>query len=73
MEYWYSRQDTAGKSLRRPNQINFPEAGGTSAGADVHRRRSQACQRRVRPRQGESTGYHLHRRAGRHRHQAVRL
>ena len=66
------RQNVNGSSLRSTNTILLPQAGRPSAGADVHRRRSQARERRLCLGQGEGPRHHLHRRAGRHRHQAFR-
>ena len=61
------RQDAVGAGVCGPDQVHLPEAGGAPAGADVHRRRSQAGARRLRPGQGKVARHRLHRRAGRHR------
>ena len=59
-------QDAPGSSLCRPDQVDLPEAGRTPAGADVHRRRSQAGARCLRSGQRKVTCYCLHWWAGCH-------
>lgn len=45
---WH-RKDTASKGLRGADGCHILEAGGSAAGADVHRRRCKACARCIRP------------------------
>lgn len=48
------RQNTVGARVRRPDQVDVPEAGRPAAGADVHRRRREARARRLQPGPRES-------------------
>ena len=66
-------QDPPGTRLRRPNGSHLPQASRAPASPDVHRRRREASARLLRAGKGEGAVDHLHRRARRGGHQALRL